>query len=96
MNPIVETAGGAIVTVRVVPNASRNEVAQLGPDAVRIRLQAPPVEGKANTALAEFLSETLGIKTRQVSIVSGDRSRNKRVAIAGVTPAEIAKRLAAS
>ena len=82
-----------VLMVRAVPNASRNEVAEVGPDFVRIRLQAPPVEGKANKALVEFLSKILAIRPKQVSIAAGQHARLKRVAIAGVAPAEALRRL---
>lgn len=51
--------------------------------AVLIRLAAPPVEGVANDALVAFLSDTLNVPRRRIEIVSGERSRDKRVAIAG-------------
>lgn len=51
--------------------------------AVLIRLAAPPVEGAANDALVAFLSDTLNVPRRRIEIVSGERSRDKRVAIAG-------------
>ena len=51
--------------------------------AVLIRLAAPPVEGAANDALVAFLSDTLNVPRRRIEIVSGEKSRDKRVAIAG-------------
>ena len=61
--------------------------------ALVVRLAAPPVDGAANTALTEFLSEALGVPRRAVSIVSGERGRRKRVAVAGVTAALARERL---
>jgi len=52
--------------------------------AVLIRLAAPPVEGAANEALVAFLSEALGVPRRQITIVSGEKSRDKRLRIAGI------------
>ena len=52
--------------------------------AVLIRLAAPPVEGAANEALVAFLSEALGVSRRQITIVSGEKSRDKRLRIAGI------------
>ena len=57
--------------------------------ALLVRLAAPPVEGAANDALIEFLSDALRLPRRDIRIVSGERSRRKRVAIAGMTPAQV-------
>ncbi|MBU4200819.1 MAG: YggU family protein [Verrucomicrobia bacterium] len=75
---------GVIVTVHAVPRASRTAVQGLHGNAVKIRLQAPPVEGKANAALIRFLSLTLDIPSRQIMILSGLAGRQKRVLISGV------------
>jgi hypothetical protein len=93
MNALVETSQGTVLLVRVVPNASRSAVAQIGPDAVRIRLQAPAVEGKANKALIEFLADTIGVRARQVIITGGEHARQKRLLIAGVPAREVLRRL---
>jgi uncharacterized protein (TIGR00251 family) len=78
------TADGIILTVRVVPRASRTEVQGVHGDALKIRLQAPPVEGKANRALVDFLADALGVSRSSVEILTGDTSRNKRVLIRGI------------
>ena len=67
--------------VRVQPRASKNEIAGIREGVVRVRLQAPPVEGAANEALVRFLADELGISSRQVRIVSGFGSRNKVVEV---------------
>ncbi len=95
MDAISKTTQGTVLLVRAVPNASRSEVAQVGPDSVRIRLQAPAVEGKANKALVEFLADTLGIRARQVTILGGEHARQKRVLISDLSAAEVANRLVA-
>ena len=71
--------------VRIIPRAGKNEIGGLRDDAVIVRVSAPPVEGAANEALTELLAEALGVARRAVRIVSGEKSRRKRVAIAGVT-----------
>jgi uncharacterized protein (TIGR00251 family) len=63
-------------------------------DALVVRLAAPPVEGAANDALIELLAERLGVGRRDVRIVSGDRGRQKRVSIAGVSAAHVLRALA--
>ncbi len=76
--------------VRVVPKSSRNEVVEFMDDGtVRIHLTAPPVEGKANRLLIEFLSELFQVKPSRVSIVAGEKSKNKIVSIDGLSPSEV-------
>ncbi|MDD4873013.1 MAG: DUF167 domain-containing protein [Kiritimatiellae bacterium] len=89
MKCISQTKEGVIIKLRIIPRASKNEICgELG-DALKIKLQAPPVEGKANKALIEFLADTLDISRNQISILSGDTGRNKRVLIAGVAIKDI-------
>lgn len=76
-----EAAGVVRFDVRVQPRASRNEFAGVQNGALRVRLHAPPVDGAANEALVEFLSDELGIPRRLVRIVSGFGSRNKVVEV---------------
>ena len=90
---ITQQDGGVLLTLRVVPRAARSEVgAPLG-DALKIRLQAPPVDGKANAALIEFLAEALGIPRRSVRLVAGTTSRAKRVMVTGLSAADVRRRL---
>ena len=74
-----------ILLVRVQPRAGKDEVAGILDGALKIRLQAPAVEDRANIALSEFFAHLLKIPKSAVRILSGDRSRNKRVEIRGVT-----------
>ena len=75
---------GVRFAVRVQPRASKNEVAGIHGSALKIRLQAPPVDGAANAALVSFLADLLGVSRRAVRIISGESSRDKIVEIAGV------------
>jgi uncharacterized protein len=93
---IRQTGAGVEVDVRVIPRARRSELAGIRDDAVLIRLAAPPVEGAANEKLIDFLSQRLDIPRRSIQIVSGLRTRRKRVSIAGVTATNVARALAAS
>lgn len=70
--------------VRVIPRAGRSEIAGLREGALLVRLAAAPVDGAANDALIDLLSKSLKIPKRDISIVSGDRSRTKRVRVAGL------------
>ncbi|MFP5354023.1 MAG: DUF167 domain-containing protein [Gemmatimonadota bacterium] len=76
--------GGVRFPVRVQPRASRTEIAGTHQGALKVRLQAPPVDGAANEALVEFLAESLGVPRRMVEIVSGASSRTKLVEVAGI------------
>ena len=86
---IKATAGGVELTVRVIPRARKTRCSGVRDDALIVRMAAPPVEGAANEALIEFFSAALRVPRRAVQIVSGERSRHKRVAITGVTVDQI-------
>lgn len=89
MLEIQEREGAAIVSVRVQPRASRDELAGEMNGALKVRLQAPAVENRANDALIEFLAGLLKTSRSAVRILSGDRSRIKRIEIRGVTAQQI-------
>lgn len=91
--PIAPDSAGARLTVHAVPRAARSDIAGLHGGAVRVRLQAPPVDGKANRALLEFLADRLGLSPRSLTLLSGAKGRHKTVRIAGLSPAEVARRL---
>ena len=80
--------------VRVVPRAGRTAVAGMRGDALLVRLAAAPVDGAANAALITFLAELFGRPKRDITILSGHTSRDKRIEIAGASDADIAARLA--
>lgn len=81
--------GAALFSVRVQPRASKDEVVGEMAGALKVRLQAPAVENRANEALLEFLARVLKTPKSAVRILSGERSRTKRVEIRGVTPQQI-------
>jgi len=84
-----EANGAVTFAVKLVPRASRNELVGVEGDALKIRLTAPPVEGKANAALVKFLAEFLKVSRSQIEIVSGEKSKHKMVRVRGVTAALI-------
>lgn len=86
---VTATEAGVRFAVRVQPRASKNEVVGAHGTALKIRVQAPPVDGAANDALVSFLADLLGVSRRSVRIISGDSSRNKTLEIDGVTPEHI-------
>jgi uncharacterized protein (TIGR00251 family) len=74
-------ASGALLSVAVVPNAKRTEVDGLHDGALRVRLAALPIEGRANDALVAWLAKALGVPRRDVRIAHGATARRKLVAI---------------
>jgi uncharacterized protein (TIGR00251 family) len=84
-----EQGGAVVFTVRVQPRASRDEISGVVEGALKIRLRAPAVENRANEALCEFLADLLKRPKSAVRILSGDRSRTKRVVIDGVTRQQV-------
>jgi uncharacterized protein len=82
-------AGTVIFAVHVQPRASKDEIAGEIAGALKIRLQAPALEGRANEALIEFLARLLKTPKGAVRILNGERSRIKRVEIRGVTKQQI-------
>jgi len=94
MLEIQERDGAAIFPVRVQPRASKDEIAGEVSGALKVRLRAPAVEDRANEALVEFLAQLLKTPKSAVRILSGDRSRTKRIEIRGVTVQQIQALLA--
>jgi uncharacterized protein (TIGR00251 family) len=76
---------GATFAVRVVPRASKDEIVGIHGDALKVRLTAPPVEGRANEALIAFLAKRLGVRKSQVEIVAGATSRRKMIRVIGLS-----------
>jgi len=82
-------AGTVSFPVRVQPRASKDEITGVVEGALKIRLQAPAVENRANEALVEFLAHLLKTPKSAVRILAGERSRTKRVEIRGVTKQQV-------
>lgn len=98
MNPATPVAAsddgtGSVIALYVQPRASRTEVTGLHDGAVRLRIAAPPVDGKANAEIITFLTKRLDVAKSSVRIISGDSGRRKLVLVVGLTPAEVASRL---
>ena len=83
-----EVVGGRdalLLTLHVQPNATRTEVAGLHGDALKIRLAAPPADGKANAELLRYFAEAFGVPLRNVTLLRGESSRRKVVRVAQPT-----------
>ena len=87
-----EAADGSVVlTLHIQPGAKKTELVGLHGEAMKIRLAAPPVDGKANTALCAFLAEFCGVPKSAVTLISGETSRAKRVRVAGASAGAVAR-----
>jgi uncharacterized protein len=91
---ITATAAGTTVRVRAVPRAKVDRLDGLHGDALRVRIAAPPSDGRANDALLALLADALGVRRRDLVLVRGERSRDKTVRVTGLGPAAVATRLA--
>ena len=93
MKSIASTREGALLRVRVIPRASANALCGEMEGVLKVRLQAPPVEGKANKALCRFIARKLGVPGKSVEIVSGETSRVKSLLLRGLSAATAKKKL---
>ncbi len=71
------------LTLHVQPGAKRSGIAGLHGEALKLRLAAPPIEGRANEALLKFIAKLFGVPVRQVELRQGGQSRHKVVAVSG-------------
>jgi uncharacterized protein (TIGR00251 family) len=82
--------------VRVQPGAKKNQVVAIQDGVVKVKITAPPVEGKANEALLTFLAGQLGVRRREVNLVMGKSSRDKLIEAPGLDEATVWQRLGQS
>ena len=93
MVPLQETTLGVTFAVKVHPRAKKNAITgELG-DALKLSLTAAPVEGRANEACIEFFANLLKVPRSSVTIASGQNSRRKVIRVAGLSAAELGRRL---
>jgi uncharacterized protein (TIGR00251 family) len=79
----------ADLAIRVQPRAKRTEVAGEREGAVVIKVNAPPVDGKANEAVCKLIAQRLGVPARSVRVVRGEKSRDKQVRVEGIDAADV-------
>jgi uncharacterized protein len=85
MLTVSQTEEGVVFAIRVQPRSSKCELAGLQGDALKIRITEPPVEGRANEACIRFLASLFNVKKNRIVIEAGQKSKNKRVSITGLT-----------
>jgi uncharacterized protein (TIGR00251 family) len=89
MLPLKETPNGVAFSIQVVPRSSRCEIVGIINDTLKIRLTAPPVEGKANEECLRFLSALFDVSKNRLSIVGGQTSRRKIIQVSGMGSTEM-------
>lgn len=89
-----QDGSGVRLKVHLTPKASKEGVGGLYGDALKVRVKAPPVEGKANEAMVKLMARTLGVSRKSIELVSGQRSRIKIIRVKGLSPGRAAARLA--
>jgi uncharacterized protein len=93
MIEIVDRNGAITIMVRVIPRASRDAIEGAYGESLKVRLTAPALENRANEALRRLLAERLNVQVAAVRIVAGEKSRTKRISIAGITREQIITKL---
>ncbi|MCX5852952.1 MAG: DUF167 domain-containing protein [Deltaproteobacteria bacterium] len=90
-----ETADGVILNIHVIPRSSKCGLAGIRADALKLKITSPPVEGRANDECIRLLADTFSVSRSRITIISGHRSRTKKVAISGIGKKDIESALAA-
>ncbi len=81
------------LSIKVIPNSSKNEIVGLKDGVWKLKIAAPPDKGKANKELIDFLSELLGLRKADLNLIKGQASHKKLIGIDGLTEEEISRRL---
>ncbi len=84
---------GVLLHVRVTPRAHKNEIRGLHGDRLKVYLQSPPVDGKANQMLVKFLGKQFGVPAGRVELLRGEKSREKTIFIAGLSVEKAAEQI---
>jgi uncharacterized protein (TIGR00251 family) len=84
-----ETSDGIVIQLHVIPNASKTEIVGTHGEALKIKIKAPPVDGKANQAIVSFFSEFLNVAKSKIEILRGDKSKTKSLLIRGIGLTEL-------
>lgn len=83
------TSGGTLLSVKLQPRASKNEISEAMGDELKIKVTAPPVDAAANQALIELLADTLDCSRGKVELLRGQTSRHKTILLHGFQPEEV-------
>lgn len=89
---ISEHKSGSILSVKLVPNSSFSKIADFTDEFVRIKISSPPIENRANKELVTFLSNELKVNKSKIEIISGEKSKLKKVLIKDITQEQLAEK----
>ena len=92
-NYLIETTDGILFNVKLVPNSSFSKVVDFTEEYVRIKISAPAIENKANKELIEFCSDLFDVNKSKLKIISGEKSKVKKVLITGAKYSDIIQKL---
>lgn len=92
-NYLTETTDGIIFSVKLVPNSSFSKIADYTDDYVRIKISAPPLENRANKELIEFCSDLFKVNKSKIKIISGEKSKVKKVLISSSNFQDVMQKL---
>jgi uncharacterized protein len=90
-----ETSGGTLLSVKLQPRASKNEIGEALDDELKIKVTTPPVDAAANQALVELLAERLGCACSRIELIRGHTSRHKTLMLHSFTPAQVFQKIPA-
>ena len=90
---LIERSDGCVLTIHVQPGARGAGLVGEHGDALKVRIDSPPIDGRANQALLAFLASQLGLAKASLSLLSGESSRRKRVLVTGIGAEVLLKRL---
>ena len=90
---IVDTDAGAVISVKVVPGSSRDRIAGVLGDCLKVATSAPPEKGKANSAVAKILATALDIDLKAVVLVSGQTNPRKQFRLDGLSKSDVRRRI---
>lgn len=93
LNCIKKTENGVILAIRLTPNSSKDEIAGYCDEYVKIKISAPPNENKANKKLVSFLSDCFKLSKSNVELISGDKSRLKRVLLKNIDEEKVKQKI---
>jgi uncharacterized protein (TIGR00251 family) len=80
---------GCIIELHVQPQARKNEIVCIHNNRLKVKIKSPPVDGKANESLIEFIAETLGLRISALELIKGETSRQKQILVHGVTASQV-------
>ena len=92
-NYLIKSKDGCVLSVKLVPNSSFSKIVDYTEDYIRIKISAPAIENKANNELINFCSKTFCVNKSKIEIISGDKSKLKKILFSDVSVDDISQKL---